>query len=144
MVLIAISMNSPSVYEDLIKMLDYGFSNYKLFNIASKEQVSAEIKVNGGEAKTLKIMLSEDLKIIAKEDEITYITYKITSPEAIDAPVEKGSKVGKCQVYLKGKPLAEIDMTAATFIPQKKFLILLMLPSILCSVVNGIYIWQDY
>lgn len=120
MVLIAISMNSPSVYEDLIKMLDYGFSNYKLFNIASKEQVSAEIKVNGGEAKTIKIMLSEDLKITAKEDEITYITYKITSPEAIDAPVEKGSKIGKCQVYLKGKPLAEIDMVAASLIPQKK------------------------
>ncbi|MBO8158413.1 MAG: D-alanyl-D-alanine carboxypeptidase [Thermosyntropha sp.] len=113
MVLIAVSMNSPAVYDDLTRMLNYGFKNYKMFNIASKKQVFAEVKVNGGETETVKINLNEDLKVAATSDEIPYITYQITVPDKISAPVKKGEKIGECKLYLKDEePLASVDMVA--------------------------------
>lgn len=120
MVLIAVSMNSPSVYEDLIKMLDYGFNNYKSFTLVSRDQIAKKIKVNGGQIDTLKTSLSKDFKIAATEDEMTYITYKVTVPEKIEAPVEKGSRVGECKAYLKGTPLAKIDIIAYASVPKKE------------------------
>lgn len=133
MVLIAVSMNSPSVYEDLINMLDYGFNNYKLFNIASKKQVGEEVKVNGGEAKTLKISLNEDLKIAASDDEIKYMTYKIISPGEINAPVKKGSRIGICQVYLKGKPLVQADIVADYSVAKRE------IPNFIAATFNFLY-----
>ncbi|MEA1960667.1 MAG: D-alanyl-D-alanine carboxypeptidase family protein [Bacillota bacterium] len=47
MTLISVSLNSPTVYDDLQNMLDYGFENYQMVTVAKSNQLIKEVKVIG-------------------------------------------------------------------------------------------------
>jgi len=119
MVLIAVSMNSPTVYEDLENMLNYGFNNYKMITLGKAGDISGEVKVLKGNSGKVRAKLSNDLSIAATEDEIPHLAYSFTLKPSIEAPVKKGEVLGKCRLYLQGKQIGNVDMIAAEEIPYK-------------------------
>lgn len=100
------------------KMLDYGFANYSVFT--PEHLKVADIFVPGGTDNYLSAdytppsMLTE--KGVAGE-----ITQRISVFEDISAPVAKGDKVGRVDVYRDGELIATADLTASEDIQRIGF-----------------------
>lgn len=125
--LIAVSMNSPTVYDDLQQMLDYGFENYKTVTVGSSEKISGEVKVIEGESPTVKVKPVDSIKVAVTDEEALYLTYVVSLEPTVNAPIEKGDVLGTCKLYLKGEYIKSVDMTASQSIDVK--------PSIITSLV---------
>lgn len=120
MVLIAVSMNSPTVYNDLQQMLDYGFEHYKMVTLGKVGQVSGEVEVLDGDSKTVPVTLAHNLSIAATDDELPYLSYGFTLEPTVTAPVGQGDILGICKLYLKGKQIGSVNMVAEQTINIKQ------------------------
>ena len=95
-------------------MFDYGFANYRLYPVAEKgTPVKGKLPVNGGDDDGVSLMLDDDLTLLITQGMEQSIELKPTLPEYIDAPVNKGEKVGSVEVVLEGKCVAELGIVTA-------------------------------
>ncbi|MBQ2835806.1 MAG: D-alanyl-D-alanine carboxypeptidase [Clostridia bacterium] len=94
-----------SRYRDTIKMFEYGFSNYKTQQIATKNNIIEEIIVDGATKDT------ENLSLLLKDDLIALMPKNMTSAnlnptiklnELIEAPVSEGTVLGKITYTIEG------------------------------------------
>ncbi len=129
MLLIAVSMNSPTVYDDLIQMLDFGFANYQVITLGAKEDILGEVKVLKGEATSIKAKAVNNISIAVTEEEALYLTYLVNLEPTVTAPVKFGEKLGVCTIYLKGEEIGSIDMAATQTVTQN--------PSVMESLAAG-------
>lgn len=119
MTLIAVSMNSPAVYDDLQKMLDYGFENYQMVALNKSQPISVNVKVVHGTSSTVVIQSADSLMIAATAEEIPYLTYSIVPPLQVEAPIKEGSALGSCKVYINGKQITAIDLLATKSVAEE-------------------------
>lgn len=110
--LIAISLNSPAVYEDLMNMLDYGFNNYRLIELAEVDELSSEIKVLGGVTETVKAVPEKNLQVAATDDEASQLTYKVQVVSEVSAPVKQGDILGVCKIYKQDEQVGVLNLLA--------------------------------
>ncbi|MGE5455029.1 MAG: D-alanyl-D-alanine carboxypeptidase family protein [Methylocystaceae bacterium] len=119
LVLIAVAMNSPRVYEDLIQMLDYGFAHYQLTKIKKSTEVSVAVNVLWGETSTLKANLSDDLAIALTPAEKAQVTYRVFPKKQVFAPVRRGQILGVCKTYINGCEISQGDLVASSNVSKK-------------------------
>jgi D-alanyl-D-alanine carboxypeptidase (penicillin-binding protein 5/6) len=120
--LIAISLNSPAVYDDLINMLDYGFNNFRLVELADTDQLSAEVTVLGGASKTVKAEPAQKVQVAIADNERPYISYKINAVSEISAPVKQGDILGVIKIYKKDEQIGEVNLLASQSVNIKQSL----------------------
>ena len=111
-------MNSPNVYDDTQKLLDYGFNNYEAVVVEEAKRVS-EVKVKGGTKESVSIMPEREVVAAVLPEEKEQLSFKLEIPDQLEAPVNKGDVVGKGRVFLNGKELTEIDYLAQETVPKK-------------------------
>ncbi|HHY39976.1 MAG TPA: D-alanyl-D-alanine carboxypeptidase [Syntrophaceticus sp.] len=116
--LISAVMNSPNVYDDTQKLLDYGFNNYEAVVVEEAKRVS-EVKVKGGTKESVSIMPEREVVAAVLPEEKEQLSFKLEIPDQLEAPVNKGDVVGKGRVFLNGKELTEIDYLAQETVPKK-------------------------
>ncbi|MEN6350622.1 MAG: D-alanyl-D-alanine carboxypeptidase family protein [Syntrophomonas sp.] len=119
LVLIAVAMNSPSVYDDLQQMLDYGFANFNKTTIKKSNQLSAEVPVTNGQAETVQVIPKTDLIVAAAAKEQSQLAYKLYPQKQVEAPVTKGQVLGKCKMYVDGQEVGQVDLLAAASVALK-------------------------
>ncbi|HWP96226.1 MAG TPA: D-alanyl-D-alanine carboxypeptidase family protein [Syntrophomonadaceae bacterium] len=119
MVLIAISMNSPQVYEDLEQMLDYGFTHYQLVTIEKSSQVAVQVNVVMGEAPSVNASLASDLVAAVTPEEKQLLSYKVCPTTQVLAPVKAGDIVGTCQIFLRGTEIGRVNLLATGSVAKK-------------------------
>lgn len=119
MVLIAVSLNSPTVYDDLKHMLDYGFDHYQMAILGKSDQVSGKVRVLKGEASTIQVKPADHIAVAATEEELPYLAYSLHLKPEITAPVYSGDVLGTCHVYLHGAIISSQDLTAAQTVGRK-------------------------
>lgn len=119
LLLIAVAMNSPSVYHDLEQMLDYGFDHYNNKTIKNSNQLSVTVPVVNGQEKTVQARPKTDLTVAVTAKEQSQCTYKCYPQEQITAPVKKNQIVGSCKMYVAGHEVSEVDLLACTSVALK-------------------------
>lgn len=102
-------------FDTAADMLDYGFANYRLYPVAQKgTKIRGQLPVNGGHPEGIQLILDRALTLLVSKGEEQQIQLQPMLPESVDAPVEAGQEIGKVQVVLDGRVLAELPVTAAT------------------------------
>jgi len=96
--------------KDTIELLDYGFNNYKLKTIYSKDTYLGEVKVNNGKKDYVELKLVNDVTDLNSIELDPKYDYKLKLNE-INAPVYVGDVVGKLHLYKDGKKYKEFDIT---------------------------------
>lgn len=100
--LIAVVLGAPNLpnrksarYIDSITLYNYGYSNYKMKQIASKGDVVYNIDVNKGskETKNLDLVLGDDVKSLVNINDEN-VTYSIDLEDNIEAPISANSNLG--------------------------------------------------
>jgi len=99
-------------FEEAAKLLDYGFANYKRYNIIKDEESFTPLSVNHGQTDFLPLTISHDFGATVKNTDIERLEKKIILPETIDAPVSKGEQVGLIVLSLDGKTVLEVPVIA--------------------------------
>jgi D-alanyl-D-alanine carboxypeptidase (penicillin-binding protein 5/6) len=119
MVLIAVSLNSPSVYQDLEQMLDYGFNNYSKKTIKQAGQLAVTVPVENGTAESVQARPQTDLVTALTAKEQSQVSYKFYPEENVSAPVKKGQILGNCRIFVAGREAGRVNLVAGSSVnPQ--------------------------
>lgn len=119
LLLIAVAMNSPSVYQDLEQMLDYGFTHYKKVTIKKSRQLSMTVPVTNGLGETVKVRPKTDLTVAVASGEKNRLAYKLFPASSVAAPVKKGQTAGYCKIYVAGREAGKVDLVTCTSVAKK-------------------------
>jgi D-alanyl-D-alanine carboxypeptidase (penicillin-binding protein 5/6) len=120
LVLIAVSLNSPTVYNDLEQMLDFGFAHYQKLTLKKAEQVSVKVKVLMGQATTVSARPATDLAVAITPEEKSQLTYKVFPRSKVFAPVKGGDILGTCRIFLNGGKITQVNLVASNTVPVRK------------------------
>lgn len=116
--------------KDSIKLIEYTFSNYKIFNLEEKitEQFNnwknineKRIQIIKGQESTLQLELGtiEKKTLAIKEEDIDKIEYEINTLTTIEAPIQKNTKIGTMNIKLNGEIIEAIDIVNASEVKKK-------------------------
>lgn len=116
--LITVVLNTPSIYDDTEKLLDYGFQHYEavVLKDASKAR---QVKVKKGTKDFVEIKPEQDVVVAVLPEEKEHISIKTEIPEEVRAPVKKDVVLGKGKVFLKGKEIAQVNYYTQESMPEK-------------------------
>ena len=118
--LIAVVLHSDDVntrFTEAGKLLEYGFSKVKKMKSMDKSRTERTVLVSHGEGFKVTAHPQEDVKfpLLQGDSEKDY-TIKISGSGVVEAPIEKGQRVGQATVYYKGKKLNSIPMVADKYV----------------------------
>ncbi len=108
-------------FKDAAALLDYGFANYAMYTPKTPDEAFKDIGVTNGMYNSVKTEVKIDGAFLIKKGGDKDITYDISLPESIQAPVGKGDKVGKIVYKRSGERIAEYPITAASQVDEISF-----------------------
>lgn len=121
--LIAVVMgeeNNKIRNQDIISLLNYGFSNYKIETIIKDEDELGELNIKFGNKEKVKLkLLDPAVDLVNIQEENNY--YYEVSTEEVKAPIKVGDIVGKVIVYSNGNKITEYDLTVDEDIRKANF-----------------------
>jgi len=116
MKLIAVALNcdtSALRFKECMELFNYGFSNFENKKLIDKNIVLDEtLKVKGGAHNFVSLAPEEDFYLTIKHGDIDNIEIKYELPELINAPIEKGERVGKIIILKKGILIGEVNIVS--------------------------------
>ncbi|ABW19123.1 Serine-type D-Ala-D-Ala carboxypeptidase [Alkaliphilus oremlandii OhILAs] len=107
---ISITLDDYNWFDTNKKLLDEGFKRYRPHHIFTEEQVITSMKVLNGKKNTVFIKPNRGLIVPLSEGELERLLTVINAPDTLEAPLEKGSKIGTMVTYLDGKILGTTDL----------------------------------
>ena len=112
--LITVVMNEPDTNtrnSETTSMLDYGFNNYSIDSILTKDDVVGKLKVELANKKEVDVIPSTDVNILNnKTKDKRNVEYNIKL-NSVKAPIKVGDKVGTLIVTENNKEIMQIDLT---------------------------------
>ena len=123
MELIAVILGSPTSadrFETAKALLNYGFATYTLLDVKPSEAVPP-VLVNLGEVSSVLPVPAKSSRILLEKTKSNKVTTSISVTDSVDAPVEKGQKLGEMVVYVDDQPYETIPLISEEAIPHLTF-----------------------
>ncbi len=124
MELIAVIMKAPTSaqrFDDARALLDHGFAAYTLKTVTPETPLPA-VPVTLGAVPEVSAELGEGTELLLEKAQATELSQSLELTEHLDAPVEKGQRLGSLTVTAGGKTIARIPVLAAESVPKLSFL----------------------
>jgi len=123
--LIAVTMNEPSIQtrnKETLGLIDYGFAQYELETLLSKESVIANKDIAKSTQRKVDIVPLENIKVLNKKmQNKKNVTYKIDI-NSLEAPIKKGDKVGSITLIENDKETRTIPLTVKNDVKRANIL----------------------
>lgn len=98
-------------WKDTRKIMDYGFENFEMGNVVEKgTQVKQTILVNGSKTKEMQAEFGEGMHMLLNKNVKETIDTKIQLPTELNAPIEKGQKIGEAEIFIDGVYMGNIAL----------------------------------
>lgn len=121
--------------EDTIKLLNYGFLNFKLETILKKEELKEKINIPFSKKEEIDIYLKEEVSDLNNKIDKYNYSYEIEKYN-LKAPLKKGSIVGKLKLHKNDLIIKEYDLIIKEEVKKANFFDLYIRN--LRNFVNGI------
>lgn len=124
MELIAVVLGSPTSadrFECAKSLLNYGFGNYTMMEVKPSEAIPPVV-VNLGEISSVQPVPAQSSRVLLEKSKASKLRNSITVAESVEAPVEKGQKLGEMIVYVDDEAYETIPLVAEEAIPRLSFL----------------------
>jgi D-alanyl-D-alanine carboxypeptidase (penicillin-binding protein 5/6) len=119
--LIAVVMDCPGATDEIEKMFDYGFNNYKRTLLFSRGETIDRLHLE--EKKTdLGLVSAEPFYAALQQDEAGKVDVEVTVPENISLPIKKGSVCGKAVCKVDGRVVGMVNLMASESVDKPGFL----------------------
>lgn len=123
--LIGVVMASPKQHgnhRDMMKLFNYGFAKYAYKSFFSRGSVCGVVQVGKGIGDSVEVIAEDDVGAIVEKGQEKKITTEKRLQNYVNAPVEKGQKLGEMRVYDDGNLVKEVNLVAASDVPKGGFL----------------------
>ena len=95
------------------RLLDSGFSTYRIVRATEKgRSVGPPIAVSGGESAEVRGVASAELRLVIKQADARQPKVEVRVPKLLEAPVQKGQRIGEVLVVSEGRTLGRADLLA--------------------------------
>ena len=114
--LIAVIMKAPTTklrFEEAEKLLDYGFSNYSYVSFAQKDSILKSLDVTKGVDSFVDIAYEENAGCLIKKGMQNNVEQIINIPNEVQAPIQKGQKIGEIKYVLDGETIESVNLVAS-------------------------------
>ena len=129
--LVAVVLDSDFMWDDSIKLLDYGFRQIKNVPLVAKGDILKTVKVDTGKVGELKVMAAGDIALPMVDSEHENFVTIVDAPDKISAPITAGQKIGVVKILYNNIEVASADLLAESSVEKKSFF-----GSLWSSVVN--------
>jgi len=119
--LVAVVLNAPDMWEDAMRLLDYGFDEYQKEKLVCRSQVVKTVEVKRSRQERAGIKAIEDFSYPLKPEEKNKIRYLFSLNEAYTAPLHTGDIIGEMKMLLDGKTIGSVKLTASEDVPRSPF-----------------------
>lgn len=105
-------------YVDTLNLFDYGFSNYKIQQIATADTEIKKITIENAtkDTKNLSLLLKDSITSLTPTDlDLTNLNYSITLNNNISAPIVEGAILGKITYNIDGITYSS-DLVASHYV----------------------------
>jgi D-alanyl-D-alanine carboxypeptidase (penicillin-binding protein 5/6) len=116
--LIAVVLDSEFMWDDSIKLLDYGFESVKPQTLFYSGDILKTVRVFNGKSDRVKLLAADTLTVPEGEEGEYRIEFDVNS---LEAPILAGQKVGAARVYRYDNEIAAVDLIATDVIEKKSF-----------------------
>lgn len=108
---------SPERFDDAKALLSHGFANYTL---VSPEGVGAlpPVCVSMGAEDTVQPVLPEGPCVLVEKSRSAKLSYDVSLPETVNAPVAAGDPIGSLTMYADGELLQTVPLLAGSDVPR--------------------------
>src|SRR5690606_20332604 len=96
--LISVVLGGPtsnSRFLESKKLLDFGFANYDSIPICKKNEIIKKVKVLKEKENELNVVAENDYSLLISKASSKEIEKEVLVPEVINAPFDKGQKIGE-------------------------------------------------
>lgn len=115
------SPDSKTRFSEAAAMLNYGFSRCRLYK-DEKLRALTSLKVLKGKGDSVPLYYDGGFSYLDMDGaDLSSITRKENVPDKIDAPVEKGDKVGSLDYYLGEEKIGSVSICAGENVPSAGF-----------------------
>lgn len=135
MELIAVILKSPTSvkrFESAKALLNFGFANYALMDV-QPETAIPPIEVNMGVLEQVQPVLEQGSRILVKKSERGAVTTSVRLTDSVEAPVEKGQKLGQMVILVNGEEKQTMNLVADQAVER------LTLPGIFSKILSGLF-----
>jgi len=119
--LIAVVLHCSDMYNESIKLLEYGFNNFYKHDLCDKAQEIATVTVNNGKKSQVKVMTAEASSILVSKDAYRLPDPVVDLPESIEAPVKEGDVLGTITYSDASGNQTTVDLLAASSVKRHTF-----------------------
>ena len=122
-------------YVDTLNLFEYGFSNYKIQQIATANTVIKELTIENAtkDTKNLSLLLKDSITCLAPKDlDLNNLNYSLELNENISAPITEGDTLGKIVYNIDGITYSS-DLIAEHSV--EKFNVLLLISQIALAII---------
>lgn len=110
---------SQARLNDVVKLMNYGFSHYDAIHVAEEGVAVAEVIVDKGVDKWVSAVSLQTVSSLVKAGtDPTHIEQKVELKQFVTAPVNKGTKVGEIIVKHNETIIDRVDLVAANDVPR--------------------------
>lgn len=122
--LIAVVMAAPDYkvrFEDCKNILNYGFAKAHFYEDEKKENIGP-IPVRSGVDMETAVEYKEGFVYLDLEgNDVSKVSKKEILPEYVEAPLQKGDKVGMVNYYLHEKQIGQVEIIVSNNLQEAKF-----------------------
>lgn len=114
--LIGVVMAAPDFkvrFQEVMKLLDYGFANYSAEKGLPAGEEVARIPVTKGKKNDVGAVIKEEISMLVKKGSAGDWETKTETLPALDAPVAKGEKVGELIYLINGEEVGRTELITA-------------------------------
>lgn len=113
------SDNSTDRFEDAKKLLNWGFANYSIYKPKIDKSLITDVTVLCGEQDKIVPIVKNPSPVLIKKGTEKEITQRVDICIDVEAPVEKGQKLGAVYFEKDGKVLAECPIVSETAVNKR-------------------------
>lgn len=108
-------------FSEAKKLLDYGFSNFEYFKYCNKGDVVKTLPINKGTCDSVEISLQSEAGSLIPKGQSANIVTTVNLPEYVEAPINKGDKIGEVVFSLNDETLSTVDLIANSTVKRLNF-----------------------
>jgi D-alanyl-D-alanine carboxypeptidase (penicillin-binding protein 5/6) len=124
--LISVTLGSPNNkirFREGARLLTTGFSSYKMLTVMKPgEPVAQEIRIKGGQIKSLHAVVGMTAQILVKRADEKAVKTSIQLSSPVWAPLKKGDKLGELTLMLGDKPVGKFNLVSNQDIQQSNII----------------------
>lgn len=122
--LIAVVLGAPDSqtrFDEAQQLLEYGYSNFEVKDVAASGEVVGSMPVVKGEKEQVPVQVANDLTVVIPKTYSDKIKKESTIEESRNAPIEQNAVVGEMVIRAGDEEVGRVNLTTAEPVGKLKF-----------------------